>query len=524
MAPFFGLRGNSLNIAALLGVVMPAIMTFGYNQSLLGGILTLPTFEKQFPAIDAHGNSHKSTIQGTVTALYAVGGLFGAVLCIWQGDTLGRRRVIMIAAVIQIIGAILMSSAFDLAQLIVSRILVGAGTGGLLATVPVWQSEISPASKRGAHVVTTGVFIGMGLSLALFMDLGFSFAHGSISWRFPCAFQIILSLMALVFVSFMPDSPRWLVRQNRVSEALEILAVLDDVDTTSPEIEAEIRDAQHSLELSGSASVREIFSIGPQKILYRTILACSVLMFLQLTGVNAITFYTTTIFQKNLLLDSVTSRILAAIYQVVSPIGGIIAIFTIERFGRRGLMLISAAGNAICLILVAGLGSQSHNKHAIDGAVFFTFFFHFTYVLGFGGIPFLYATEIAPLRLRAVISGLGVATFWAFNFLMAEVTPVAFDAMAWRYFIIFAALNALMIPIIYYFFPETSGRSLEEIDEIFALSETILDPVRVAKRLPRRQLGNSEMHERDIEKIRRDFKVHDCEREATFAQVERVPA
>lgn len=296
MTPFFGLRGNSLNIAALLGVVMPAIMTFGYNQSLLGGMLTFPAFEKQFPGLDTvHAlpseKSHKSTIQGTITALYAVGGLFGAISCIWQGDALGRRRIIMIAAVVQIVGAILMTTAFSLAQLIVSRILVGAGTGGLLATVPVWQSEISPASKRGAHVVTTGVFIGMGLSLALFVDLGLSFVHGDLSWRFPCAFQILLSLMVIAFVSFMPDSPRWLVRRNRVSEARQILAVLDNVDTTSPDIEAEIRDVQHSLELSGSISVWEVFSMGPQKILYRTVLACSVLMFLQLTGVNAITFY-----------------------------------------------------------------------------------------------------------------------------------------------------------------------------------------------------------------------------------------
>lgn len=188
-------------------------------------------------------------------------------------------------------------------------------------------------------------------------------------------------------------------------------------------------------------------------------------------------------------------------------------------------MLASAAGNATCLALVAGLCSQPHNKHAMDGAVFFTFLFHFTYVIGFGGIPFLYATEIAPLRLRAAISGLGVATFWAFNFLMAEITPIAFDAISWRYFIIFAGLNTLMIPVIYFFFPETAGRDLEEIDEIFTLSETLLDPVRVAKRLPRGQSENFDAHEKDLEQVSRDSKpVHgqDHEHSATFVQVEHI--
>ncbi|GAM42164.1 hypothetical protein TCE0_043f15883 [Talaromyces pinophilus] len=517
MTPFFGLRGNSLNIVALLSVVMPAIMTFGYNQSLLGGMLTFSSFEKQFPELDtAHASvsekSHRSTIQGTVTALYAAGGLIGAVSCVHQGDKLGRRRIIMIAFLIQIIGATLMASSFTLAQLIVSRILIGIGTGGVLATVPVWQSEISTASRRGAHVVTTGIFIGMGLSLALIVDLCLSFVDSSLSWRLPCAFQILLSLTALIFITFMPDSPRWLIKQNRVHEARAILAVLDDIDTTSPEIETEIRNVTISLELSGEMSLSEIFHMGPQKIFYRAVLACSVLMFLQLTGVNAITFY-------------ITSRILAAVYQLVSPIGGIVCIFTIERFGRRGLMLASAAGNAICLALVAGLCSQPHNKHAMDGAVFFTFLFHFTYVIGFGGIPFLYATEIAPLRLRAAISGLGVATFWAFNFLMAEITPIAFDAISWRYFITFAALNSLMIPVIYFFFPETAGRDLEEIDEIFTLSETLLDAVSVAKRLPRSQPENFDAHEKDLERVSRDSKlVHgqDDEHSATFVQVDHI--
>lgn len=296
MTPFFGLRGNSLNIVALLSVVMPAIMTFGYNQSLLGGMLTFSSFEKHFPELDtAHATisekSHRSTIQGTVTALYAAGGLIGAVSCVHQGDKLGRRRIIMIAFLIQIIGATLMASSFTLAQLIVSRILIGIGTGGVLATVPVWQSEISTASRRGAHVVTTGIFIGMGLSLALILDLCLSFVDSSLSWRLPCAFQILLSLTALIFITFMPDSPRWLIQQNRVPEARAILALLDDIDTTSPEIEAEIRNVTNSLELSGEMSLSEIFHMGPQKIFYRAALACSVLMFLQLTGVNAITFY-----------------------------------------------------------------------------------------------------------------------------------------------------------------------------------------------------------------------------------------
>lgn len=294
MPPF--LAGNRLNIVALLGVVMPAIMTFGYNQSLMGGVLTLKFFYRQFPAIDtvtasSEQKSTRSLIQGTVVALYAVGGLIGAVTCIGLGDRLGRRTIIIGAAVVQIVGAIIMASSYELAQLIVSRLIVGMGTGGLLCTVPVWQSEISPATKRGSHVVTTGIFIGMGLSLALFVDLGLSFVHSSASWRFPFAMSIALSLTTVGFMAFLPESPRWLIRKGRVTEARQIMALIDLNSPDSHEINTEIREVQLSLELAHGASLWGIFTMGPQRIFHRAMLAASVLMFLQLTGVNAITFY-----------------------------------------------------------------------------------------------------------------------------------------------------------------------------------------------------------------------------------------
>ncbi|KAJ6123084.1 sugar transporter [Penicillium capsulatum] len=298
MPRFLGLRGHGLNRAALFGVTMPGVMLFGYNTSLLGGVLTLNNFDHQFPSIDVTDVTanpaevqHRSTIQGTVMALFAVGGLFGAVSCIGLGDILGRRRVIVVASVVQIIGAVLMASAFDLAQLIVSRVVVGLGTGGLLATVPTWQSEISAADKRGAHVAATGPFVGAGALLALLLDFGMSFAPGSIAWRLPFAIQILLALPAAAFVACLPESPRWLLRQNREAEAREILAALNDVSTDCPKVQAEIEEVQQSLRLAGQVSIGQMFHMGPQRMSHRAMLAIAVMAFIQFTGVNVITFY-----------------------------------------------------------------------------------------------------------------------------------------------------------------------------------------------------------------------------------------
>jgi len=147
-------------------------------------------------------------------------------------------------------------------------------------------------------------------------------------------------------------------------------------------------------------------------------------------------------------------------------------------------MLASAAGNAICLGLVAALGSQPNNKRAMDGAVVFIFLYHFSYVIGYGGIPFLYAAELSPLKMRGTINGISMGTYWVFCILITEITPVAFQALEWRFFIIFAGLNAVMMGVVYFFFPETAGRSLEEIDRIFMTSDSIWDTVKAAKRLP----------------------------------------
>ncbi|KAJ5805254.1 hypothetical protein N7474_011141 [Penicillium riverlandense] len=503
MSRFLGLRGNGLNIAAILGVLMPGIMVVGYNSTVLGGVLSLDSFEKQFPEINveiADTQSYASGLQGVAVAAFTIGGFLGTLSCIWLGDWLGRRRLMMVGSVIQVTGTILATSACSLAQLIGGRIIIGFGVGEIWATVPLWLSEISPIQKRGSHVATKGVFSSLGCATALFLDYGMSFTHESIAWRLPFGFPVFFSIVILGFLAFLPESPRWLIRQGRVSEAREILAALENTTIEDNLIEARILEVQTSLALSGKGKpLKQMFCMGPQRTFHRALLAVGVLILGHLTGATVTTFYTTAIFENNLLLGESTSRLLAAVYQLVGPIGGIVCVLTIESFGRRKLMLASAVGNATCLVLLASLGSMPGNPWATHAAVFFLFLFHFTYIIGFGGIPYLYTTEIAPLHIRTTVISLSMSISWMFGVVITSVTPIAFNSMGQRFFFIFAALNMAMVPAIYYLFPETSGRSLEEMDEIFALSESTFEAVKVAKRLPRRHCKNSTLREAMVE-------------------------
>lgn len=162
-------------------------------------------------------------------------------------------------------------------------------------------------------------------------------------------------------------------------------------------------------------------------------------------------------------------------------------------------MLFSATAMSICFAFETGLVSNPNNGGALKGAVFFLFLYYVVYTVGFLGIPFLYATEVAPVQLRAQICGISTAVSWLINYLVAEITPVAFTDIGWRYFIVYCTLNAAWVPIIFLFYPETAGRSLEEIDEIFAQSKSIWDPIRVAKNLPKRHLVDMIQSDPDME-------------------------
>ena len=172
-------------------------------------------------------------------------GIFGAITCTFLGDTLGRRWTIFTAAGVQLIGSLLMSTSYSLAQFAVARCFLGLGTGGIVATVSVWQSELSRAETRGAHVSAFGIFCGSGLAGGLWLDFAFSFVPGSASWRVPLCVTGLLSIFAMAGILLLPESPRWLMRKDRADEAREMLQLLNPVDQDV--VEKEIRDIELAL-------------------------------------------------------------------------------------------------------------------------------------------------------------------------------------------------------------------------------------------------------------------------------------
>ncbi|KAK2608184.1 hypothetical protein N8I77_006808 [Diaporthe amygdali] len=498
MKKFYGLRGHSLNWA--VGVIAGCdFLLFGYDQGVMGGILTLPIFLAQFPDIDPSAgpdSATRSTYQGIAVASYNLGCFLGAVITIFIGNPLGRKKMIMLGTSIMLVGAALQASAYTLPHFIVGRIITGLGNGGNTSTVPTWQSETSHAHKRGKLVMIEGALITGGIMISYWVDLGLSFAPGSVAWRFPLAFQIVFCLFILAFIPGLPESPRWLILKGREDDAREVLAALSDVDVSDKIINSEFNEIKDTVLEMSKGTFADLFTMGKDRNLHRTLLAYINQMFQQISGINLITYYAAVIY-SNLGMSDFMSRLLAALNGTEYFIASWPAVFLVERVGRRKLMLFGAVGQAATMAILAGVNSDPNNKGANIAGIVFLFVFNTFFAVGWLGMTWLYPAEIVPLRIRAPANALSTSGNWIFNFMVVMITPVAFDTIGYQTYIIFAVINAFMVPSVYFFYPETAYRSLEEMDSIFHNVSPgfkgVFEVVHQAKVEPRRYGKNGEL-------------------------------
>lgn len=178
----------------------------------------------------------KTSLLGTVTAIYDIGCFLGAIAACFLGEKYGRKKTVLLGTTIMTIGAILQISSYSVAQMIVGRIIGGIGNGLNTATAPVWQTETSQVKWRGKLVVIELITNIAGFSLSNWMTYGFSYVGGPVSWRFPLAFQLIFMVVLFSTVPWLPESPRWLIAHEYEDEAFSILADLENKDSNDPYI------------------------------------------------------------------------------------------------------------------------------------------------------------------------------------------------------------------------------------------------------------------------------------------------
>ncbi|KAI1737233.1 hexose carrier protein [Xylaria scruposa] len=460
---------------AITATAGAGFLLFGYDQGVMSGLLTGAAFTAQFPEIDTSEGAHgSSSLQGTVVAIYEIGCFFGAIVCFLFGEKLGRRWSIMIGCIVLAIGGALQASAYSIPHLIVGRIVAGIGNGMNTSTIPVWHSELMKADVRGKGLCIELAINIFGVMTAYWVDYGLSFVASEAQFRFPLALQILFALVAFGGVLVLPESPRWLLAHDREEDARQIIwAVQSNARTLNVGdelLDKEIADIQHAItkerEAASHGSFRTLFTNGPQRFFHRTLLGIGGQFMQQLSGINLITYYAPVIFEQSVGLSHDLSLLLAGFNGVAYFFSSLVPIWIIEKLGRRKLMIFAAAGQAVSMAVLAGTVSNG-SKPAGIVAVVALFLFNFFFAVGLLAIPWLLPAEYAPLAIRTRSAALATASNWIFTFLVVEITPVSISNIKWRTYIYFAVFNALFLPLIYFFYPETRNLSLEQIDKLF---------------------------------------------------------
>ncbi|XP_062227119.1 probable polyol transporter 4 [Phragmites australis] len=397
--------------------------------------------------------------------------LLGSLAAGRTSDAIGRKRTIGLAAAVFQAGAAIMTFAPSFAVLMAGRLLAGIGIGIGIMVAPVYISEISPATLRGSLASFPEIFISLGILLGYVSNLVFAGLPDHINWRVMLGAGILPSISVAFVLLVIPESPRWLVMQNRAGDARAVLLKVTDSEEEAQERLTEIEEAAR-ITASGKAVWREL--LRPSPVIRRMLITgLGVQFFQQATGIDALVYYSPTIFRDAGI--TLESQLLAATVAVGFSKTAliVIAIVLVDRVGRKPLLYISTIGITACLaVLAAALSLLARDAlprgAAIGLAILTVCGFVAFFSVGMGPINMVLSSEIYPLRLRAQAVGLG----FALNRMTSGAVAMSFLSICRALsvagaFTAFAAVSALSVVFVHLFVPETSGKTLEQIESLF---------------------------------------------------------
>ncbi|PIL25089.1 MFS general substrate transporter [Ganoderma sinense ZZ0214-1] len=496
-------KSNIVGIA-LVGFAAFGGILFGYDTGTISGISTMDdwvrTFGHRDPSTTLGWILHTSD-RSLVVSILSAGTFFGALGGAPIADIIGRRTGIMIASLVFSLGVALQTGAHNWATFIIGRLFAGFGVGLVSISVPMYQSECSPKSLRGAIVSGYQWAITIGILLANVINNATKDRQDHSSWQIPIAVQFVWAAVLAAGMVFLPESPRWLIKNGKEEAAARALGRLTSLSPSDPEIEIELNDIRAALaeeQKLGESSYADCFKSTHNKIFLRTLSGIFIQAWQQLTGINFIFYYGTTFFKNSGISDAFLISIATSIVNCFMTLPGM---WGIEKFGRRALLLYGAAVMCICEFLVAIIGvtisldNQSGQKALIALVCIYIAAFASTW----GPIAWVITGEIFPLNVRAKAMSLSVASNWLWNWAIAYATPYLVDGGAGnadlgvKVFFIWGSTCAGCFVFTYFCIPETKGLSLEQIDLLYQNS-TPITSVKYRRELIAQDLHVADLH------------------------------
>ncbi|SMQ47495.1 unnamed protein product [Zymoseptoria tritici ST99CH_1A5] len=427
---------------------------------------------------------HAST-QGGITASMAAGSWLASLLSGFLSDRLGRKRAIMIGSMIWVIGCIIVSAAQNIPMLIIGRIINGFCVGICSAQVPVYISEIAPPSKRGRLVGAQQWAITWGILIMFYISYGCSFMDGPAAFRVPWALQMIPAIILFFGMMFLPETPRWLATKDRWEECEQVLILTHGHgDPNSPFVAHEFKEIKEWVEIERQAKAASFLELFSPRYINRTHIAAFTQIWSQLTGMNVMMYYITYVFAMAGLTGN-TLLVSSSIQYVINVVMTLPGLYLVDRIGRRPLLLVGSTLMATWLFANAGLlasygtdpgpkgvGGIKEASVQVSGppskaVIACSYLFVASYAPTWGPVSWIYPPELFPNHLRGKATAFATSANWAFNFALGYFVPPAFVSIKWKTYLVFAIFCVAMTIHVFFLFPETGGKPLEDITEMF---------------------------------------------------------
>ncbi|KAH7099832.1 general substrate transporter [Auriculariales sp. MPI-PUGE-AT-0066] len=464
-------RVFALAVFASLGGLL-----YGYNQGVFSSVLGMHSFNVRMAEV-VNDSGLKGKVIRWFVAVLELGAWVGVLASGPLADIISRKRTIVLAVIVFIIGAIIQTCAMAPDSIFAGRFIVGLGVGSLSFVVPLYNAELSPPEVRGSLVALQQLSITAGIMISFWIDYGTNFIGGTgegqkeVAWRLPLALQIVPALILGIGTFFLPYSPRWLVNQGRDDEALAVLAKARRLPDTNDLVQIEFLEirAEYLFEKETSEAKWPQY----QAVLFRRVATGAITMFFQQwTGINAILYYAPSIFKALGLEGNALSLLATGVVGIVMFLATIPATLWIDKIGRKPILISGAFAMGACHFIVAALIGQfrdSWETHRAAGWVACVFVWLFAIAFGYswGPAAWILISEIFPLSVRGKGMSVAASSNWMNNFIVGQVTPSMLDAMPYGTFIFFGMFSTLGGVFIWFLCPETKGLSLEEMDAAF---------------------------------------------------------
>lgn len=389
---------------------------------------------------------------GLTVFIGLIGTVVGAMGSGWLGQRIGGREALRIMAILYTLSAVGCAFAWNWDALMIARFIGGLGIGGSSVIGPVYIAELAPAKWRGRMVGLFQINIVVGILLAYLSNYIITVAGlGAKQWRWEFGVAIVPSIVFLSLLYGIPRSSRWLVTTNQIDEALAVLELMG-----SPDSAAELQEIVDSVHLERGAQQEGLFQ---RRYSLPIFLAISIGLFNQLSGINAILYYSNFIF-SSAGFSSSSAALQSVGIGIVNLVATFLGMSLIDKIGRKTLLLIGSIGMAFALSGVAAIfHTQSHQWMLIWLLLLFILFF----AISQGSVIWVYIAEVFPSRVRSKGQSVGSSSHWIMNALIAGVFPSVAAKSQAAPFAFFAAMMLVQLVVVATVYPETKGRTLEAI-------------------------------------------------------------